>query len=185
MKPRGSWYFDGYKREKQPRKDGKGARSVLVYVGEYYGFREKGLQRRLKWQTSLAVTASIAAYLYAQLTPAEGGMNRFVALPGILVLVPMIFLLIGLFNFLIAREKWEIRSYYAGYRRLGRFAIAQMAIMAVWALMEAGFVALNPSLFFEELHYLLGALTSLGASIWLVALVRRHPAVQVQGPRVE
>ncbi len=185
MKPHGSWYFDGYKRVEQPKKNGKGTHSVLVYVGEYYGFKEKGLQRRLKWQTTLATVICIVTYFFAQLTPADGGMNRFVALPGILALVPMIFLVMGLFNFLIAKEKWEIRSYYAGYRRLGRFAIAQVLILAIWTLVEAGFLVVNPSSLLEELHYLLGALVSLAAAIWLVVLVRRHPAVPVQGPKVE
>ncbi len=186
MKPRGSWYFEGYKTVEQPRKNGKGARRVLVYVGEYYGLPGgKPVQNRLKLQTALDALVCVAAYLYAQLTPGEGGMNRFVGLPGILALVPMIFLLIGLFNFLTAGEKWEIRVYYAGYRRMARWGIAQAILLGLWTLVEAGFVVMNLSQFLAELHYLLGALVSLAAALRLVFLVRKHPAAVVQGPKVE
>ncbi len=186
MKPHGSWYFEGYKRVEQPKKNGKGTHQVLVYVGEYYGIPDgKEAQKKLKRQTALAALICFAAYFYAQLTPAAGGMNRFVACPGILALVPIIFLAIGMFNFLTAREKWEIRVYYAGYRRIGRWGIAQAVLLALWTLAEVGFVVLNLSLFLAELHYLLGALISLAAAVWLVVLVQRNPAVVVQGPKVE
>ena len=186
MKRQGSWYFEGYKRVEEPKKNGKGTHQVLVYVGEYYGFKGgRAVQNRMKLLTTLACLISIATYFYAQLTPAEGGMNRFVAMPGILALLPMIFLVIGQFNFLTAREKWEIRVYYAGYRRVGRWIIVQVVLLVIWTVLEVGFVVLNPSMLLAELHYLLAALVSLAASVWLLVMVRMNPAVVVQGPKVE
>ena len=186
MKRQGSWYFEGYKRVEEPKKNGKGTHQVLVYVGEYYGFKGgRAVQNRLKLLTTLACLSTIATYFYAQLTPAEGGMNRFVALPGILALLPMIFLVIGQVNFLTAKEKWEIRVYYAGYRRMGRWAIALVVLLALWTAIEVGFVVMNLSMLLAELHYLLAAVVSLAASIWLLVMVRMNPAVVVQGPKVD
>jgi hypothetical protein len=185
MKPRGSWYFEGYQREQQLRTDGT-TRSVLVYRGEYYGFPQ-GLeqQKKLKRQTTIAVVLCYLAYFYAQLTPAAGGMYRFVALPGILALVPILFLSIGMVNFWMAKEKWEVRVYYAGYRRVTRWGIALLVLLGIWTAVEIGYLVVHLSLFLSELHYLLAALVSVAAAAWLVYLVRKYPAVVIEGPQVK
>jgi hypothetical protein len=185
MKPHGSWFFDGYTRVEQPTKDGAGTRQVLVYTGEYYGLPggAEGL-RTVKRQSVIATVLCLLAYFYAQFFPSSGGMYRLVALPGILTLVPMMFLLIGLGNFLFAKTEWEIRVYYAGYRRMARWAIAQAVLLGLWAAAEIVYVALHLSLFGEELPYLMAALVSVAANLWLVLLTRAHPAVVVRGPTV-
>jgi hypothetical protein len=184
MKPRGSWYFDGYQREQQLNEDGT-TRSVLVYRGEYYGFAQGlELQKKQKIQTTIAVVVCYLTYFYAQLTPAAGGMDHIVALPGILALVPMLFLTIGMFNFWMAKEKWEIRVFYAGYRRVTRWGIALLVLVALWAAAEVGFLLAHLSLFVSELHYLLAALVSVAAAAWLVYLVRKYPAIVIEGPTV-
>jgi hypothetical protein len=183
MRSRGSWYFDGYQRVEQPKKDGTGTRQVLVYTGEYYGL-PGGAQplRKHKLLCSAATVLCLLPYFYAQFFPATGGMDHLVALPGILALVPIMFLVIGLGNFLFAKERWEIRVYYAGYRRMTRWSIALAVLLGLWALAEVVFVARNSSLAVEEAPYLIAALVSAAADLWLVWLARKHPAVVVQGP---
>jgi hypothetical protein len=185
MRPQGSWFFEGYKRVEQPKKNGNGTRQVLVYVGEYYGF-PGGAQvlRKRKTQSVLATVLCLFPYFYAQFFPSTGGMNRLVGLFGILALFPMIFFVMGLGNFLFAKEEWEIRVYYAGYRRMTRWGIAQAVILGLWTLAELAFLVLHRSLLAEELPYFLAALVSFGANLWLVWLVRKNPAIVVRGPEV-
>jgi hypothetical protein len=185
MRSRGSWYFEGYQRVEQPKKDGTGTRQVLVYTGEYYGL-PGGAQalRTHKLLCSVATVLCLLPYFYAQLFPAAGGMNRLVAMPGILALVPMMFLVIGLGNFLFAKEQWEIRVYYAGYRRMSRWSIALAVLLGLWALAEIVFVVRNRTLIAAEALYLIAALASVAANLYLVWLVRKNPAVVVQGPTV-
>jgi hypothetical protein len=185
MRQKGSWYFEGYQRVEQLKKDGSGTRQVLVYTGEYYGL-PGGAEalRAVKRQSVITTILCLLPYFYAQFFPSSGGMEHLVALPGILALVPMMFLVIGLGNFLFAKEQWEIRVYYAGYRRMSRWAIAQAVLLGLWALAELVYLALHISLFAEELPYLAAALVSTAANLWLVRLTRKHPAVVVKGPTV-
>jgi hypothetical protein len=182
MKPHGSWYFDGYERVEQPKKDGSGTRRVLVYKGEYYGLAggAPGL-RRVKLCSAAGAALCLVAFFYAQLFPSSGGMYRLVAAPGILALVPMMFFVIGLGNFLFAREQWEIRVYYAGYRRMSRWVIALAVLLGVWVLAEAVYLILCRAQVWDELRYLLAALVSAAACLWLVRLTRGNPAVVVKG----
>lgn len=177
----GSWYFDGYKAVMEPRKDGRGSRRVLIYQGEWYGFRDtQAAQRRRKWKCALLSLVSIGAFLVAQFTPEFGGRNVWVALPGILAIIPMMFLLIGLFNYLLSKEKWEKRVYYAGYRRLLRSSAVQTVLLGLWLAMEVLYVTINRTLFHYEIHYLLAAMLSFGTSFGLVLLIRRHPVGVIQ-----
>jgi hypothetical protein len=96
----------------------------------------------------------------------------------------MLFLTIGMFNFWMAKEKWEIRVFYAGYRRVTRWGIALLVLVALWAAAEVGFLLAHLSLFVSELHYLLAALVSVAAAAWLVYLVRKYPAIVIEGPTV-
>jgi hypothetical protein len=186
MKPRGSWYFDGYQRVTRPKKNGEGTCQVLVYTGEYYGFPGGGQELgQMKKRATILTVISLICYFVAQFFPSDGGMNRLVALPGILALVPMIFVVMGLGNFLLAKEKWEIRVYYAGYRRLTRWGIGQAVLLGLWALAELVYLVLHFSQIGGEVVYFLLALLSLGANLRLLYLVRQHPAQVVEGPEVK
>lgn len=185
MKPKGSWYFDGYQSVTETTPDGK-QKKKLVYTGEWYGFQGGAARlKQMKLRCLLLSLAGIACNLLAQFFPSTGGMVHWMALPSLFSLVPMIFLIVGLVNFLPSREKWEIRVYYAGYRRLGRSAGVMLLLQAVWLVMELVFVAMNLSLFLSELPYLLLVLAGAAALGAEVLLIHRVPAVVVQGPKIE
>lgn len=184
MARRGSWFFEGY--EAELRTDAKGReKKVLVYRGEWYGLdMEPGAQRRCKAAVAVLTAVMTAVYLLVSFFPTPGGMSRWVGVPLLLALVPLMFLWIGLFNFLFAREKWEIRVYYAGYRRIKRSLPAMMAILAFSAVGEIVYM-IRSAAFGAELLYLLGLCLCLLCAGGLLAIQRRCPAVIVQGPEVK
>ena len=185
MKRMGSWYFDGFKREEYTKPNGKKS-SRLVYVGEWYGFpggREEML--RLKKAAFLLTALSCIPYFYAQFNPAEGGMVHWMAIPSLLSLVPLIYMIIGLINFLPSKDKWEIRVYYSGYRRLYRSAVVVLVLMCIWIVMEAVYIVMNLSSILSELAYFLCVVASTAFLACMIVLIRRHPAVVIEGPKVE
>ena len=111
-------------------------------------------------------------------------MTSWVGAPCLLVLVPLIFLWIGLVNFLPAKEKWELRVFYAGYRRMYRWTIVTMVLLVVTAAAELVFLVSAAQAPLAELPYLLGLAACLLCAAGILLLVRRHPAEVVQGPEV-
>lgn len=181
---RGSWYFEGYQSEIQLDDKGREKR-VLVYRGEWYGLGlEPTAYRRCKL-TFLGLTVLLTAlYLLINFFPSEGGMTSWVGAPCLLVLVPLIFLWIGLVNFLPAKEKWELRVFYAGYRRMYRWTIVTMVLLVVTAAAELVFLVSAAQAPLAELPYLLGLAACLLCAAGILLLVRLHPAEVVQGPEV-
>ena len=185
MSRKGSWYFDGYKRVEKEKPNGKMG-SELVYVGEYYGFNGgKKEMTDLKKKTLFLSIASLILYFYAQFNPSTGGMVHWMAIPSLLSLIPIMFLVMGFINFLPAKEKWEIRVYYAGYRRLYRSSIGTLVFLCIWAVMEAVYVLFNIGDILDELVYFLCVIASTILMAFQVRLIKAHPAVVVQGPKIE
>lgn len=185
MKRPGSWYFDGYVRRERVMPNGK-TKQVLEYTGEWYGLKGgKAELSRLKLQTLSLALVAFAAYLVAQFNPSAGGMVHWLAIPSLLSLVGMIYMVVGFINFLPVKEEWEIRNYYAGYRRLRWSSWVTLILYAIWAAMELCYVALNLGDFLGELVYLLLALAATAAMVLEVRLFKLHPAIVVKGPKVE
>lgn len=183
MRPKGSSFFDGYQAEET--QDGK-RKKRLVYRGEYYGFPGGPAEgRRVKVTCTLLIVLSAGLNLCNQFYPSYGGMDRCVAIPSLLSLIPMIFLMIGLINLLITKDKWEIRMVYAGHRRLRRSGACYFVIMLIWLTMEALFVLRNTSVAFAEMRYIVILALSTCADAGLLFVLQRHPAVVVQGPEVQ
>ena len=183
MPKRGDRYFDGYQRV--PETDAKGkTRYQLQYTAEWYGYAESGKQKKLKLAAGLLTAVMLAAYLAAQLNPSVGGMMRYMAIPSLLALVPMMYVGMGLVNFLLAKEKWELRVYYAGYRRLLRAGILLLVLLAAWLVLEIVFICMNPGLLGGEVGYLICAVVSAAAEAALVILLQKNPPRVVEGPTI-
>ena len=185
MRQRASWYFDGYKRIEEDGPDGKkGGR--LVYVGEWYGFPGgRAEMNGIKKKTLFLSVVCFLACFYAQFHPSAGGMVHWLAIPSLLSLVPMMYMVIGFVNFLPAKEKWEIRVYYAGYRRLYRSSVTALVFLGVWLLMEIGFIVLNPGEISGELKYLAAVAVGTGALAVQVYLMHFHPVVVTEPGKTE
>jgi hypothetical protein len=182
----GAWFFDGYKAVMEPRKDGNGMHRVLVYKGEWYGLKlDRGACRRIKLLFLALSIALSASYLLISFFPSTGGMSRYVGIPCLLTLVPLIFFWIGMINFLPAGEKWELRVYYAGYRRVKRAAYVILCLMSATFVSECVYLFMNADGWSGELLYLAGAAACLACVAAILLLQKRAPAVVVQGPVIE
>lgn len=182
MAKRGSWYFEGY--ESEPVLDEKGrSRNVLVYRGEWYGLGlERAACRRYKLICLALAAALTALYLLVSFFPAGGGMTAWVGGVCLLALVPLVFLWIGLINFLIAGEEWELRVFYAGWRRLLRWNGAFLALMVFTLGAEVVYMVRHAAGAGAEVPYLLGLLACTACSAGLLWLQRRKGAGVVRGP---
>ncbi len=180
MAHRGSRFFDGYQIEQTP--EGK---RKLRYTAEWYGFAQPGQQRRVKGAVSGLILVMLVCYFAAQLHPSPGGMARYMAIPSLLSLVPMIFLLMGWGNLLPAKDAWELRVYYSGYRRLFRAAVGQLALFSLWLLGEGFYIGTHLEGAAAELGYLCCALVCTAAMAALVVLIRRNPVQVVRGPEIQ
>lgn len=182
MAKKGSWYFEGYEAHYEIDENGK-KKKVLEYVGQYYGLKNADLRR-----VRLLVTADIllltAVLLLINFLPGTIGMIVWVGAPCLWALVPLIFLYMGLFNFLTCKDKWEIRQFYAGYRRIRRSALAMLILMAYVTAAHVVFQFLIPGTFPGELPYTIGALICALLAAGLLLIQRRYPAVVVQGPTI-
>ena len=184
MAKRGSWFFEGYESETMTGPNGK-EKHVLVYRGAWYGLGlETGKYRLCKLAFLCLVLVLTAAYLLISFFPSAGGMTRWVGAPCLLALVPLMFMWIGFVNFLAARDKWEARVHYAGYRRLGRWTYVFLLPMAVTAVAEIVFmIRTGPAA--AEIPYLLGVLVCLACAVGICLLQRRFPVTVVQGPDIK
>lgn len=175
MKAR-DWYFRGW--ERQP--DGQG-KTKLVYVGEYYRF--PGGVKRPKIVCGALTAALTALYLIVALRPTAGGMWHIAAIPQLLALIPLIYLIMGAVCLAFAPEKLTYRDYHASWRRISRSAVGCVVITGAMAAVElvyifmsiGGQTALGP-----EFIYLLGELGCLALSLCLLLFVKKHPCSQSQ-----
>ncbi len=182
--PNGSWYFDGYRRVEIIKPNGKpGFR--LEYRGEWYGIDgDAAHNRQLKRTIVCLNVVSYVMYFHAQFYPSVGGMIHWLAIPSLLALVPMIWQVMGLVNYLPSGPRWEIRVYYAGYRRLYRSTFAVLALVSVWAAMEVIYTLLFAPAPLGEVRYLLEALSTAAALGAQVGVMKKNPAVVIEGPEI-
>ena len=179
------WYFDGYKSVVEAKKNGRGTRRKLVYVGVWYGFAPPIRQTKRKIVTAALTLTAFAADFYAQFVPGAGGLIAWIGAAANLTLFPMIYVLLGQVFFLAAGKKWTIRTYYAGYRRLQRWSVAFLALTCLWGLLEIIFLILNPEFLRMDGLYLAAILLCAAAEGLQVALIAKNPAYVVQGPTIE
>lgn len=184
MAKRGSWYFEGYQAHYEIDEKGR-QKKVLTYVGERYGIKESGALKKLRLLTAADVLLMTALLLLIQFFPGTGGMLPWIGVPCMWALVPLIFLYIGLFNFLTCKDKWEIRQYYAGYRRIKRSAWGVAALMSLTTLGHLVFLFLWPDYFPGELRYTAGAFACTLLALALLLLQKKYPAIVVQGPVIQ
>lgn len=173
---RTNWYFRGYQRVEEPKKNGKGVTHRLVYKGEWYGFpggKKQG--RRVKLECGLLSALVLGIYLYAQLNPSLGGRVGWLGATSLLALIPMMVEVAAFANFLPAGEKWEYRVYHGGYRRLFRAGCVLAGLLAVWLVMELWFILRFPDFWKKELTYLLSILICLAAQAGVLIILRRNP----------
>ena len=181
MAKKGSWYFEGYEAHYEIDERGR-KKKVLTYVGQRYGLRNREDLFRVRVMAAVDVVLMTAILLLINFFPGTGGMVGWVGAPCLWGLIPLMFLYMGLFNFLTCKDKWEIRQFYAGYRRMGRWAIVQLVLMVYVTAAHIVFLYLHPDCFPGELYYTLGAAACGGLAAGLLVLKKKFPAIVVEGP---
>ena len=181
MSKKGSWFFEGYQAHYEVDEKGRKKR-VFNYIGEKYAITGPLSVSRVRLIVTADILLLTVILLLINFFPGNVGMIRWVAIPCIWALVPMIFLYVGLYNFLTCGEKWMIRQYYAGYRRIARWSIAELVIMVVVTGVHIALLVLNPDYFPSELYYTLGAFACVLLSAVLIYIPRKYPAYVVEGP---
>ena len=182
MKP-SDRYFKGYERIEEPKKNGKGTVTRMVYVGDWYGFAGgKAQGRAVKIKCTILCAVSAFSWLYAQLNPAVAGRSTWMAALSVLILIPLLFEIVAFANFLPAGEKWEYRIYDYGYRRLFLFSGIFEGIVFIWLGMEIGFLILFPRIRSAELRYLAAILIcALSQAAVLYILHKNRPVILEKG----
>ena len=108
--------------------------------------------------------------------PTAGGMWHIAAIPQLLELIPLIYLVMGLVRLWLAKEPLTFRDWYASWRRLGVTATVSAVLTAGMTLAEIVFI-----LFFSgcavgaEIPYLLAEIACFALSLALAVHVKKHP----------
>ncbi len=165
------WYFQGWERRANDA-----GKTEFVYTGEYYSFPDGAVPARRAALCSLA--ALLALYLLLALQPSPGGMWHFAAIPQLLEIIPLIYLVMGAVCLIKAKQPMTFRDYYASWRRMGTAAWWSVGFTGLMAAVEvAYFFAADSLRLWSEIAYLLGGLACAALSAWLAAYIKKHPCV--------
>ena len=154
------WYFQGWER----REDAKG-RAAFVYTGEYYSFPAK--LKRPKLTAALYTAAVAACYCLAAFSRADGAMWRIAAVPQLLDLIPLIYLVLGAVCLIAAKQPMTFRAWYTSWRRLRSAALWCAVLAAGMAAVQLVYIVMNGAYTPLEFGYLAASLAS-GLSAYLL-----------------
>lgn len=122
-------YFEGYVPQEMPRPRG-GTRTVMVYVGDYYRFTLEGKALTRARLTVLGLYVLFAAvYACMALLPTVGNFTFWVGMPTVCLLLPMVYMVSGLYSLLSAPAQFVPRVKYYGLMRLARSRLAALVLL--------------------------------------------------------
>ena len=160
------WYFQGWER---------GPDGELRYAGEYYTLPTG----RPKTVTVVLSGALFVLYLLTALLPSEGGMWRVAAVPQLLELIPLIYLVMGAVRLCVAKSPMTYRDWYASWRRMKTSSAWSIGFTAAMALAElVFFFAAERSDTGQELSFLTRILGCAALSFGLYRFMHTHPCTQ-------
>lgn len=112
------WYMDGYEWEQVPDKKGK-MRLQLVYRGLYYRYETENLFRE-KCRTGLLSALAICILVVGYFLIGQALGHSWVGAISLILVIPAMYLLIGLIFFLAQKGVLTTRQLYEGYGRMLR-----------------------------------------------------------------
>ena len=147
----------------------------LHYTGEYYmlpGGRPK--------TTVFALSAGLLAlFLLTALLPSAGGMWHIAAIPQLLELIPLIYLVMGAFCLARVNGPMTFRGWYASWRRLCTAALWSLIFCAAMVLAEAAFFIFGESFRIgEEILFLIRVIGCAVLSWFLWRYLKNNPCTQ-------
>lgn len=180
-----NWYLNGWVYDTVAQKGH--VKKVLVYKGAYYSFNlsTKGLRILKAGYLLLALTIYVVFYLFAT-NGSQGAETFYSGIPGMLSIIPFIYLGMGVFCLMFAKDKMTYRSYYASVKRITYSARASIILLGLCILGEILFIALHASGtnydMNAELQRLLGALFCAAAAGAALYLQKRFPVSIASAP---
>ena len=173
------WYFQGWER-----RETVGGKTELVYTGETYTFSDgAGAARK---RCLLLTVPLVVLYAAVALLPSPGGMWRPAAIPQLLELIPVIYLVMGLVRLLTVREPMTYRDWHVSWRRLGAAALVSSVCTAGMVIAELIYMVMHASgAVGAEIPYLLGEVACLALSVALAVYIKKHPCTSSVGTKKE
>ena len=162
------WYFQGWERRER---DGK---TELVYTGEYYTLPGGDVSAKAR---CVGLAAALAAvYAVVALCPSAGGMWHIAAIPQLLELIPLVYLIIGAVCLLVTAQPMTYRGWYTSWRRMRCASAWSFGFTAVMTLVQLVYIlALGEGTLGRELLYLAGVVVCAALSLALVLYFRKNP----------
>lgn len=167
------WVFDNVEQKGQVRR-------VLVYRGAYYGFSlsDKGL-RSLKAGYLLLTLATYAVFFLLSMNGSQGGETFYSGVPGMMTIIPFIYLGMGVFCFVFTKVKMTYRAYYASIKRIiysSRVAIVLLGLCTMGEVLFIAIHASDPDFHLNvELQRLFGVLFCTAATGVMLFLHKKFP----------
>ncbi len=173
-----NWFMDGWEYNTVDH-SGKIKRE-LVYKGAYYSLNlsSKGF-RYLKAGYLLMTLAIYAVFLLFSSNGSQGGETFYSGLPCMLSIIPFIYLGMGVFCLMSAKDKMTYRSYYASIKRMTYSARLTAALLGLSVLGEVLYIVIHASdsdiHMNLELQRLFGALFCVAVTGAMLYLQKKFP----------
>ena len=130
-------YFKDFEVVQEPRKNGKGTKRNLVYVGPHYEWKltEEERKKRTILFSVISLICAVA-HIIGILVAVPSNTQTYVGVPGALAVVPLFFMVLGSLNGFTVKGEME-RAKYRGtakYRRYGSFIFGIFLLYCAIAL---------------------------------------------------
>lgn len=122
----------------------------------------------------------MALYIITAVFPSEGGMWRIAAIPQLLALIPVIYLLAGVICLARAAQPMTFRDWYASWRRIRTSSAWSLGFTAAMVLAELLWLFTAEEIRWgQELGYLVCTIGCAALSCFLYRYITSHPCRQV------
>jgi len=163
-------FEENYKAVKMPAANRKGYRMEYVYIGQWVGWKESSAHvRKTKITAGICCALSLLLYLCAATFGSPVNYGRLVSMTGLLALAPFIFVVFGVFQFCLSKEKMTKDTFrdISAKLKVAPVIYAFLMIICGTACMIEVFRS-----GYEPLHLLIGAGYIVSAAAQIVLFVR-------------
>ena len=134
-------YFEGYEKQEVEKKNGRGTVKKYVYTGNYMHIKKEVSEvKKYKLIYGLFYVIFIGLYFFTSFLDTNASHTVYVGLISLAILIPAVYWLGGLWNFLSAGEYMEQRKYVFGLKRITSSTKAMLWLSAAQIVGEIIFL---------------------------------------------
>lgn len=161
-------YFEGYEKQKRLDPVTGQSKTEYVYTGDYYIFRlEQKAYNQFRAMSTALIAGALALYVAANLMGPQGSTTLYVGIPALCVIIPMIYLVLGVCRLWAAKTpKMTIREYTFGLGRLKNTTWAAAGLWGISLLGELVYIVLHRAFQAGELCSALLQAVGVALLIW-------------------